>query len=72
MAADETRKSLVPPGAPRWVTEERIAHTLRVWQPYYKKELTPQDALEMVMNVTELFEVLHSKPADERLGEASR
>lgn len=79
MVADDTRMSLVPPGAPRWVTDELIAHTLRVWQPRYKKELTPQDALEILMNVTELFKVLHSysanessKPAEEAERAASR
>jgi hypothetical protein len=27
----------VPPGAPKWVTGERISDTIRVWQPSYKQ-----------------------------------
>jgi len=60
MNAEQAGKGLVPPGAPRWVTAELIDRTIRVWQPYYSKKLTRQDALAMVMNVSELLEVLHS------------
>ncbi|MDA1015162.1 MAG: hypothetical protein O3A00_12005 [Planctomycetota bacterium] len=35
----------VPPGAPSWVTAELIADTLRVWQRYYDRRLTPDDAV---------------------------
>ena len=52
----------VPAGAPRWVTPELLADTLRVWQPYYGN-LTPQDALSIILNVGNLFDVLRrSKP----------
>lgn len=52
----------VPAGAPRWVTPELLADTLRVWQPYYGN-LTPQDALSIIMNVGNLFDVLRrSRP----------
>ena len=52
----------VPAGAPRWVTPELLADTLRVWQPYYG-ELTSQDALTIIMNVGNLFDVLRrSRP----------
>ena len=47
----------LPAGAPRWVTPELLADTLRVWQPYYG-ELTSQDALTIIMNVGNLFDVL--------------
>ena len=49
---------VVPPGAPPWVKPERIAETIRVWQPRYKKLLTPEDALEMLINVRALLDVL--------------
>jgi hypothetical protein len=49
----------VPAGAPRWVTPELLADTLRVWQPYYGS-LTSQDALAIIMNVGSLFDVLRS------------
>jgi hypothetical protein len=48
----------VPPGSPSWVTSDLIADTIRVWQPYYRTPLTSADALEMIMNVGQLFEVL--------------
>ncbi len=50
----------VPAGAPRWVTPELLADTLRVWQPYYGS-LTPQDALNIIVNVGNLFDVLRSR-----------
>jgi hypothetical protein len=49
----------VPAGAPRWVTPELLAETLRVWQPYYGN-LTPQDGLSIILNVSNLFDVLRS------------
>jgi hypothetical protein len=52
----------VPAGAPRWVTPELLTDTLRVWQPYYGT-LTPQDGLSIILNVSNLFDVLRrSKP----------
>ena len=48
--------------APRWVTPELLADTLRVWQPYYGS-LTPQEGLSIILNVSNLFDVLRrSKP----------
>ena len=47
----------VPAGAPRWVTPELIEHTLRVWQPYYRDPLIPEDALEMIMGVSRIVDV---------------
>jgi len=52
----------VPAGAPRWVTPELLADTLRVWQPYYGN-LTPQDALSIILNVSNLFDVLRRNKA---------
>ena len=49
----------VPAGAPRWVTPELLADTLRVWEPYYGS-LTPQDGLNIILNVSNLFDVLRS------------
>ena len=48
----------VPAGAPAWVTPELLNQTLRVWQPYYQHTLTAADALEMMLNVGQLFDVL--------------
>jgi hypothetical protein len=49
----------VPPGAPAWVTPELITDTLRVWQPYYDIPLTADDALDMIVHVWQLFDVLY-------------
>jgi hypothetical protein len=50
----------VPAGAPRWVTPELLADTLRVWQPYYGN-LTSHDALTIILNVGNLFDALRRR-----------
>lgn len=46
-----------PPGA-AWITDEAIADTRRVWSPYYGRELTEVEAVEILMNVRNLADVL--------------
>jgi len=46
-----------PPGA-AWITDEAIADTRRVWSPYYGRELTDDEAVEILMNVRNLADVL--------------
>ncbi|TXT23934.1 MAG: Uncharacterized protein FD138_3148, partial [Planctomycetota bacterium] len=48
----------VPTGTPEWVTAELIDLTIRVWQPYYKAPLTPDDAVTMLLSVGRLFGVI--------------
>jgi hypothetical protein len=48
----------VPPGAPAWVTEALIQDTLDTWQSHFEKTLTPEDALEMLIDATNLMEFL--------------
>lgn len=50
--------SIVPPGAPAWVTDELIQDTLDTWQSHFEKTLTPEDALEMLVDATNLMEFL--------------
>jgi len=57
----EDAKSIVPAGAPDWITAELIEATIRVWQPYYQATLTPDDALIMILDVGRLFEALSSR-----------
>ena len=52
------RTDLVPPGAPSWITSELIAETIRVWQPKYQKPLSPDDAVEILVNVGRLLEII--------------
>lgn len=59
------REACVPPGAPSWVTVELIAQTLRVWQPYYPQQLIPEDALDMILNVGRIVQVLQRGDDDE-------
>jgi hypothetical protein len=55
----------VPAGAPSWVTPELLEHTIRVWQPYYQVQLIPADALEIIMSVGQLVDVLSSGDSHE-------
>jgi hypothetical protein len=49
------RRGIVPQGAPAWVTDELIQDTLDTFQSHYQKTLTPEDALEILVNVTNLL-----------------
>jgi len=55
------RKSIVPAGAPDWITPELIEATIRVWQPYYQAIVTPEEAVTMILNVGRLFNALSSR-----------
>ena len=48
----------VPSGAPAWITAELIADTISTWQPYYEGPLTPEDALEILLDVGRLIDLL--------------
>lgn len=51
-------RTIVPPGAPAWVTDELIQDTLDTFQSHFQKTLTPEDALEMLVDATNLMEFL--------------
>ncbi len=53
------QESIVPDGAPDWITNELLVETLETWQPYYGGSLTVEDALEILVGVTKLFEFIH-------------
>jgi hypothetical protein len=59
-ATEGARPSIVPAGAPDWITPELVEATIRVWQPYYEALLTPEDAVTMILNVGRLYQVLSS------------
>ncbi len=48
----------VPAGAPEWVNETLIRHTLDTYQPYYEHQLTCEDALDIIMNISRYWEVV--------------
>ena len=45
-------------GASRWVTPELIADTIATWQPYYDDPLTVEDAVQILLSVAQLVDVL--------------
>lgn len=48
----------MPPATPDWIDEDLVKETIRVWQPYYSGPLTPEDAVEILLNVGQLFGAL--------------
>ena len=44
-----------------WMTLDAVRDTLQVFGPLYKMPLTPSDAVEIILNVGRLFEVLQEK-----------
>ena len=57
-APGTTEDSAVPSATPEWITPELIRLTLKVWQPYYSKQLTAEDAVTIVRNAGQLFGLL--------------
>jgi hypothetical protein len=45
----------VPAGAPSWITAQLLEATIDTWQPHYDTRLTPEDALEILLNVDRLL-----------------
>lgn len=59
MSQSETQHPEAAPGRlPAWITPELIAETLRVWQPYYREELTTDGAVEILEAASGLLSVL--------------
>lgn len=51
----------IPPAAPPWVTPQLVDDTLRAWQPLYERTLTATDALEILLDVGRLLDLLESE-----------
>ena len=45
-------------GLPGWMTAELIAETKEVWQEHYGRTLTDYEAIEILLNVNSLFDML--------------
>ena len=56
----EGARSIVPAGAPDWITPELVEETIRVWQPYYAEILSPEEAVTMIQSVGRLYQALSS------------
>lgn len=52
------RADALAPGTPAWITPKLARRTLETWQPLYKKPLTLDDAVTILISVGRLFEVL--------------
>lgn len=50
--------AVLPSGAPKWITADDIEKAIRVWQPNYPQLLTPEDAVEILVNTHNLLDVL--------------
>lgn len=61
---DNSTALIVPAGAPRWVTGELLADTMRVWGRYYK-DLTLDDALDIIVNTGRLYDTLRNCSREE-------
>ena len=58
MKQGEAVSMQVPPGTPPWISADLIAHTIRVWEPYYKHSLTKEEAVEILVAVGNLADAL--------------
>ncbi|MGH7213639.1 MAG: hypothetical protein ACREIT_02570 [Tepidisphaeraceae bacterium] len=60
MPGDRSFSETQPPSAatPAWITPALIARTRRVWSPLYGHELTDDDAIELLISVGALCDVL--------------
>lgn len=55
---------IVPPGAPRWITADLLADTMRVWGRYYQ-DLTTDDAVAIIGTVGRLYDTLRRRSNEE-------
>ena len=46
--------------APAWITDELVACTLKTWQPYYSRQLTRSDAIDILMAAGNLIDYLEA------------
>jgi hypothetical protein len=61
-ANNEPATARLPAGALAWVTQELIDHTILVWQRYYDRPMTAEEALAIVQTAGELMDALSQKP----------
>lgn len=53
-------------GAPTWITPTLVQDTWQTFRPYYGPDMTAEDAVEILLNVGNLFELLIEKPRSTR------
>lgn len=59
----QTDKSIptLPAGCPKWITLELLDLTIQAWQKYSSTEITPDVALEILLNTSALLCTLETK-----------
>jgi hypothetical protein len=62
----------VPAGAPAWITAQLLQATIETWQPHYERPLTPEDALEILLNVDRLLAFLEDSGVEKDRKEIPR
>jgi predicted hotdog family 3-hydroxylacyl-ACP dehydratase len=43
---------------PAWISRDLVAETVAVWSPIYGQRLTEREAIEILLDVSRLFDVL--------------
>ena len=59
----------LPPGTPGWVSEELIRRTIETWQPLMDKKMTTDDALAMLVNISQLYDAVGLTSSEEEIDE---
>lgn len=54
----------LPAGTPAWITSDLVSRTIFTWQPYYREPLDVEQAIDMILAVGRLTEVM-SEPHHE-------
>jgi hypothetical protein len=62
-----TRTIAATTDTPAWITQELIADTIRIGQPYYTQPLTESDAVAMLRSVGNLFSNLSGAASHEKI-----
>jgi hypothetical protein len=60
--------AVLPEGAPPWITADMIRRTIAVFQFFYRELLTPEEAMEMILRVSLLFDLRSPLEAGEATG----
>jgi len=55
---DDTEIATALRAAPAWMTAEAVRDTLQVFRPLYKERLTVSDAVEILINMHNLYDLL--------------
>ena len=62
---DRTTECTVPDGAPPWITPELLADTVATWERISGKEITVEQAVELVISFAQLHELLQEESQQE-------